>query len=126
VAAQGVENVGLGYFLRFSHFISFIFARCFSHAEKRRVNTQCSRYLIRARVLHMYLSFLTLFIRLFQVTGVVGRAETLSSVFFLSALLFYSDASKRRKSTSKSEQCEKKKKKILKKSVKLLYNRKET
>ncbi|XP_065201488.1 protein O-mannosyl-transferase Tmtc3 [Planococcus citri] len=34
------------------------------------------------------------------VTGVVGRAETLSSVFFLLALLFYSHASKRKKTTS--------------------------
>lgn len=36
---------------------------------------------------------------LFQVTGVVGRAETLSSVFFLAAFLLYSRASKRRNQT---------------------------
>lgn len=33
------------------------------------------------------------------VTGVVGRAETLSSVFFLAAFLFYSNATKRKKVT---------------------------
>lgn len=37
-----------------------------------------------------------------QVAGVVGRAETLSSVFFLLALLFYSHASKKKKLTSTS------------------------
>lgn len=44
------------------------------------------------------------FARFFQVTGVVGRAETLSSVFFLLALLFYSHATRRRKTTSESNQ----------------------
>ncbi|XP_046394018.1 protein O-mannosyl-transferase Tmtc3 [Ischnura elegans] len=34
------------------------------------------------------------------VTGVVGRAETLSSVFFLAALIFYTKAAKKRKETS--------------------------
>lgn len=33
------------------------------------------------------------------VTGVVGRAETLSSVFFLAAFLFYSKATKRKRVT---------------------------
>ncbi|RZF38686.1 hypothetical protein LSTR_LSTR003492 [Laodelphax striatellus] len=33
------------------------------------------------------------------VTGVVGRAETLSSVYFLAAFLFYTKATKRKKST---------------------------
>uniref|UniRef100_A0A182VFL2 Glycosyltransferase RgtA/B/C/D-like domain-containing protein n=1 Tax=Anopheles merus TaxID=30066 RepID=A0A182VFL2_ANOME len=33
------------------------------------------------------------------VTGVVGRAETLSSVFFLAAFIFYTKATRRKKST---------------------------
>lgn len=36
-----------------------------------------------------------------QVTGVVGRAETLSSVFFLGAFLSYAYATKNRKATGK-------------------------
>jgi hypothetical protein len=35
----------------------------------------------------------------FQVTGVVGRAETLSSVFYLAAFIFYTKATRRKKST---------------------------
>lgn len=35
-----------------------------------------------------------------KVTGVVGRAETLSSVFFIAAFMFYSQATKQRKQTS--------------------------
>lgn len=37
------------------------------------------------------------FVCLPQVTGVVGRAETLSSVFYLSSYLFYAEAAKRKK-----------------------------
>lgn len=37
------------------------------------------------------------FVCLLQVTGVVGRAETLSSVFYLSSYLFYAEAAKRKK-----------------------------
>lgn len=36
-----------------------------------------------------------------QVTGVVGRAETLSSVFFLAAFILYSKATKCKKYTGK-------------------------
>ncbi|KAI5739509.1 hypothetical protein M8J77_020121 [Diaphorina citri] len=36
---------------------------------------------------------------LFQVTGVVGRAENLSSVFFLAAFIFYTKAAASRKET---------------------------
>jgi protein O-mannosyl-transferase len=35
-----------------------------------------------------------------KVTGVVGRAETLSSVFFIAAFMFYSQATRHRKQTS--------------------------
>lgn len=37
----------------------------------------------------------------FQVTGVVGRAENLSSIFFLSAFMFYAKATRSRKTTGK-------------------------
>lgn len=35
----------------------------------------------------------------FQVTGVVGRAEILSSAFFLAAFIFYTKATRRKKIT---------------------------
>lgn len=38
---------------------------------------------------------------IFQVTGVVGRAETLSSVFYLSAYLLYTESTKRKKYSGK-------------------------
>jgi hypothetical protein len=34
-----------------------------------------------------------------QVTGVVGRAEVLCSIFFLAAFLFYTKAARQKKST---------------------------
>ncbi|KFB49862.1 hypothetical protein ZHAS_00017887 [Anopheles sinensis] len=40
-----------------------------------------------------------MFFKLQLVTGVVGRAETLSSVFFLAAFIFYTKATRRKKST---------------------------
>jgi hypothetical protein len=36
-----------------------------------------------------------------QVTGVVGRAETLSSVFFLAAFIFYTKSTRQKKTTGK-------------------------
>ncbi|GAB0100048.1 hypothetical protein DMENIID0001_160180 [Sergentomyia squamirostris] len=36
---------------------------------------------------------------MYKVTGVVGRAETLSSVFFLAAFLSYAKATEQKKST---------------------------
>lgn len=46
-----------------------------------------------------------MFVRSFaqQVTGVVGRAETLSSVFFLLAFIFYVKASLEKENKSKGE-----------------------
>lgn len=40
-----------------------------------------------------------LFLRQSQVTGVVGRAEIICSIFFLAAFIFYTKASRRKKST---------------------------
>lgn len=45
---------------------------------------------------------------LLQVTGVVGRAETLSSVFFLAAFIFYTKATRRKRATGKFESLQEK------------------
>jgi hypothetical protein len=39
----------------------------------------------------------------FQVTGVVGRAEILSSAFFLAAFIFYTKATRRKKFTGQNK-----------------------
>lgn len=39
----------------------------------------------------------------FQVTGVVGRAEIICSIFFLAAFIFYTKAARRKKSTGKDD-----------------------
>lgn len=52
--------------------------------------------------IRLYEGWLKLTLISFQVTGVVGRAEMLSSVFFLGALLCYARAASRRRYTGKS------------------------
>lgn len=44
-------------------------------------------------------TFLLMKLMTLQVTGVVGRAETLASVFFLGAFIFYTRATKHKKAT---------------------------
>lgn len=70
--------------------------------RRRRLMHTCTK-ITRHRIYFNLISnsyFFLHFIFL-QVTGVVGRAETLSSVFFIAAFIFYTKATRRKKCTGK-------------------------
>lgn len=63
-------------------------------------------YAVHKRVLYAKKKFILILVSYLtnlQVAGVVGRAEILSSAFFLCSFIFYVKATRRKKSTGKSE-----------------------